>query len=77
MRTDRTVPDNKQDITMRDKEQGTCMLTDDAISGDRQRKKLPKYKYCTYLTARVECKSKSDTSNNRDNWNQLNQSDST
>ena len=35
MRTNRTIPNNKPDITIRDNKQGTCMLIDVAISGDR------------------------------------------
>jgi hypothetical protein len=35
VRTDRTVPNNKPDIISRDNKQGTCILTDVAISGDR------------------------------------------
>ena len=35
LRTDRTVANNKPDIKIRDAEKGTCMLTDVAISGDR------------------------------------------
>ena len=35
MRTDRTIPNNKPDITIRDNKQGTSMLIDFAISGDR------------------------------------------
>jgi len=33
--TDRTIPNNKPDIIIRDNEMGTCMLIDVAISGDR------------------------------------------
>jgi hypothetical protein len=33
--TDRTIPNNKSDIIIRDNEKGTCMLIDVAISGDR------------------------------------------
>jgi len=33
--TDRTIPNNKPDIIIRDNEKGTCMLIDVAISGDR------------------------------------------
>ena len=33
-RTDRTVPNNKPDIIIRDNEKGTCMLIDVAISGE-------------------------------------------
>ena len=35
VRTDRTIPNNKPDITFRDNKNGTCMLIDDVISGDR------------------------------------------
>jgi len=33
--TDRTIPNNKPDIIIRDNEKRTCMLIDVAISGDR------------------------------------------
>ena len=35
LQTDRTIPNNKPDIIIRDNEAGTCMLIDVAISGDR------------------------------------------
>jgi hypothetical protein len=35
VQTDRTIPNNKPDIIIRDSEKGTCMLIDVAISGDR------------------------------------------
>jgi hypothetical protein len=34
VQTDRTIPNNKPDIIIRDNETGTCMLLDVAISGD-------------------------------------------
>ena len=34
VRTDRTVPNNKPDIIMRDNEKRACMLIDVVISGD-------------------------------------------
>jgi hypothetical protein len=34
IQTDRTTPNNKPDIIIRDSEKGTCMLIDAAISGD-------------------------------------------
>jgi hypothetical protein len=34
VQTDRTIPNNKPDIIIRDNEQGTCTLIDIAISGD-------------------------------------------
>jgi hypothetical protein len=33
--TDRTIPNNKPDIIIRDNEKGICMLIDVAISGNR------------------------------------------
>jgi len=49
IQTDRTIPNNKPDIIIRDNERGTCMLIDVAISGDRnvikkEAKKILKYK---------------------------------
>jgi len=35
VQTDRTIPNNKPDIIIRDNETGTCMSIDVAISGDR------------------------------------------
>ena len=35
MQTDRTIPNNKPDIIIRDNEKRTCMLIDAAVSGDR------------------------------------------
>ena len=35
VRTDRTTTNNKADIIIRDNKQGTCMLIDAAIPGDR------------------------------------------
>ena len=35
VQTDRTIPNNKPDIIIRDNEKGTFMLIDVAISGDR------------------------------------------
>jgi hypothetical protein len=35
VQTDRTIPNNKPDIIIGDNEKRTCMLTDVAISGDR------------------------------------------
>jgi hypothetical protein len=35
VKTDRTIPNNKSDIVIRDNEKGTYMLIDVAISGDR------------------------------------------
>ena len=45
VQTDRTIPNNKPDIIIRDNEKGTCMLINVAISGDRNvfKKKLRKF----------------------------------
>jgi hypothetical protein len=49
VQTDRTVPNNKPDIIIRDNEKGTCMLIDVPIPGDRnvikqEAEKILKYK---------------------------------
>jgi hypothetical protein len=49
VQTDRTFPNNKPDIIIRDNEKRTCMLIDIAISGDRnvikkESEKILKYK---------------------------------
>ena len=57
IQTDRTIPNNKPDIIMRDNEKGTCMLIDVAFSGDRnvikkEAEKILKYKD---LTIEIQC----------------------
>ena len=52
VQTDRTIPNNKPDIIIRDNEEGTCMLIDVVISGDRnvikkEAEKILKYKNLT------------------------------
>jgi len=43
VQTNRTIPNNKPDIIVRNNEKGTCMLIDVAISGDRNMiKKKPR-----------------------------------
>ena len=49
MRTDRTIPNNKPDIIIRDNKQGTCMLIDGAVCGNgnvitKEAEKILKYK---------------------------------
>jgi hypothetical protein len=49
VQTDRTIPNNKPDIIIRDNEKGTCMLIDVAIPGDgnvikKEAEKILKYK---------------------------------
>jgi len=58
VQTDRTIPNNKPDIIIRDNEEGTCMLIDVAISGDRnvikkEAKKILKYKDLTIEIQRM------------------------
>ena len=55
---DRTIPNNKPDILIRDNEKGTCMLIDVAISGDRnvikkEAEKILKYKDLTIEIQRM------------------------
>jgi hypothetical protein len=50
MRGDRTIPNNKPDFIILDNKEGTCMLLDVAIPGDRnvinrEAEKVFKYKY--------------------------------
>jgi hypothetical protein len=52
IQTDRTIPNNKPDIIIRDNEKGTCMLIDVAVPGDRnvikkESEKILKYKDLT------------------------------
>ena len=52
IQTDRTIPNNKSGIIIRDNEKGTCMLIDVAIPGDRnlikkEAEKIVKYKDLT------------------------------
>ena len=52
VQTNRTIPNNKPDIIIRDNEKGTYMLIDVAISGDRnvikiEAEKILKHKYFT------------------------------
>ena len=58
VQTDRTIPNNKPDIIIRDKEKRTCMLIDVAISGDRnvfrkEAEKILKYKDLTLEIQRM------------------------
>jgi hypothetical protein len=74
VQTNRTIPNNKPDIIIRDNEKGTCMLIEVAILGDRnvikkKAKKILKYKDLIIEMQHVECKNKGDASYNRNNWN--------
>jgi len=58
VQTDKTIPNNKPDIIIRDNEKRTCMLIDVAISGDRnmikkEAEKILKYKDLTIEIQRM------------------------
>ena len=58
VQTDRTIPNNKPDIIIRDNENGTCMLIDVAILVDRnvikkEAEKILKYKDLTIEIQRM------------------------
>ena len=50
----RTIPNNKPDIIIRDNEKGTCMLIDVAISGDRNVSKKEAEKILKYKDLTIE-----------------------
>jgi hypothetical protein len=56
VQTDRTIPNNKPDIIIRDNEKRTCMLIDVAISGDKNviKKKAEKILKYKDLTIEIE-----------------------
>jgi len=56
VQTDRTIPNNKPDVIIRDNEQGPCMLIDVAISGDRNvtKKEAEKILKCKVLTIEIQ-----------------------
>jgi len=54
VQTDRTIPNNKPDIIIRDNEKRTCMLIDVAISGDRNVIKKEAEKILKYTDLTIE-----------------------
>ena len=56
IKTDRTIPNNKPDVIIRDNEKGTCMLIDVAISGDRNviKKEAGKILKCKDLSNEIQ-----------------------
>jgi hypothetical protein len=54
VQTDRTIPNNKPDIIIRDNEKGKCMLIDVAISGDRNVIKKEAEKILKYKDLKIE-----------------------
>ena len=57
VQTDRTIPNNKPDIIIRDNEKGTCVLIDVAISGDRNVIKKEDEKILKYNDLTIEIQS--------------------
>jgi len=58
VQTDRTIPNNKPDIIIRDNEKRTCLLIEVAISGERnvikkEAEKILKYKALTIVIQRM------------------------
>jgi len=54
VQTDRTIPNNKPDIIIRDNEKGTCTLIDFAISGDRNVIRKEAHKNLKYKDLTIE-----------------------
>ena len=56
VQTDRSIPNNKPDIIIRDNEKGTCLLIDVAISRDRNviKKEAEKILKCRDLTIEIQ-----------------------
>jgi len=56
VQTDRTIPNNKPNVIIRDNEKGACMLMDVAISGDRNviKKEGEKSLKCKDLTKKIQ-----------------------
>jgi len=54
VQTDRTIPNNKPDIIIRDNENRTCMLIDVAVSGDRNVIKKEAEKILKYTDLTIE-----------------------
>jgi len=77
MQIDRTTPNNKSDIIIRDNEKRTCKLKDDEISGERnvikkEVEKILKYKHLTLETHHMwNVKNKSDSGNDKGNLNRF------
>ena len=57
VQTDRTIPNNKPDIIIRDNEKGPCMLIDVAIQGDRNVIKREAKKILNYKDLTIEIQS--------------------
>jgi hypothetical protein len=72
--TDRIIPNIKLEIIIHDNKEGTLMLIDFSIPGDRnvmkkEAEKILKYKgLIIEISAHVECESRSDTNNDTGDW---------
>ena len=54
IQTERTIPNNKPDIIIRDNDKGTCIIIDVAISGDRNVIKKEAEKILKYKDLKIE-----------------------
>jgi len=54
VQTDRTIPNNKPDIIIRDNDKGTCVLIDVEMSGDRNVIKKGAEKILKYIDLIIE-----------------------
>jgi len=75
VQTDRTIPNNKSEIIIRDNEKGKCVLIDVAITGHRNVIKKEAEKILKYQDLTIEIQrmwnvkqNKGDTSNNWSDW---------
>ena len=57
VKTDRIIPNNKLNITIRNNEKGTGVLIDDEISGDRNviKKEVMMFLKYRHLTIEIQC----------------------
>ena len=62
VQTDRTNPNDKPDITIRDNEKGTCVLMNVVIAGDRNVIRKENFVYLYVLRITTKCLWKSDRS---------------
>jgi hypothetical protein len=62
--TDRTIPNNKPDISIRDNEKGICILIDFAVSGDRSVIKKDAQNFLKYKDLTTEIQHKSNVKTN-------------
>jgi hypothetical protein len=80
VQTDRTIPNNKADVRIRDHENGTCMLLDVTLLGGinvikKEAEKIIKYKDLVVGREYMWNVKESDTGNNRGSWYHQNHSE--